>query len=287
MAYTDDASSVPTLAEMIDAKYVPEIFSKNVIMHTKSNLVVAGRVNTDYRKELRVGYIAHIPLVSEITEGPVVPGSAPTAITALGSATSITVDQWRRAVAEEHDMQEIQDAVGYLEKAAESCAYVIAKKVDTDLGALFPTLGGSVYGSAGQTLSDDILLALMEYLDEGDVPEDDRCIILDPSSKVDLLKIDKFVRNDYVREPVTPTGKFGQIYNMGVFITNNLTAASPGHYGVMMHRDALGLVIQENPRSQRIPIPQEFRTLYMVDVLYGVAALRTTFGRPFYTRYGV
>ncbi len=284
MAYDEDVGSVPTLAESITAKYVPEIFSKNVIMHTKSNLVIASRVNTDYRKELRVGYKAHIPLMSEVTDADVVPGTAPTPINILGSPTSIEVTEWKVAAVEEHDMQEIEDAVGYLDKAAQSCAYRIAKRVDTALGALFAALGSSVYGSDGQTLTDDIILALMEYLDEGDVPEDDRCIILDPSSKVDLLKIDKFVRNDYVREPVVPTGKFGQIYNMSVFITNNLAEASTGHYGVMMHRDALGLVIQENPRSQRIHIPQEFRTLYTVDVIYGVGSLRDTFGRPFYTR---
>jgi hypothetical protein len=285
MAYTADVSSVPTLAELITGTYVPEIFSKNVIMHTKSNLVVADHVNTDYRKELKVGYTAHIPLMSEVTDADVVPGTAPTPINIVGSPTSITVDQWRVAAVEEHDMAEIQDAVGYLDKAAQSCAYRIAKRVDTALGALFSTCGGSVYGSDGQTLSDDIILALMEYLDEGDVPEDDRCIILDPSSKVDLLKIDKFVRNDYVREPAVPTGKFGNIYNMGVFITNNLTAVGgTGNYAIMMHKDCLGLVIQENPRSQRVVIPQEFRTLYMVDVIYGVGVLRSTFGRPFYTR---
>lgn len=287
MAYTGDSSAVPTVAEMITAKYIPEIFSKNVIMATQSNLVIADKVNTEYRKELKFGSVVHIPLMSEVTEAEVVPGSVGTAINILGSPTSITVDQWRRAIVEEHDMQDIQEPIGYLEKAAQSCAYVIAKRVDTALGALFYNLGGyttSAYGSDGQTLTDDILLNRMEYLDEGDVPEDDRCIIVDPSSKVDLLKIDKFVRNDYVRDGVIPTGKFGAIYNMNVLITNNLADASTGHYGVMMHRDALGLVIQENPRSQRIPIPQEFRTIYQVDVIYGLAELRDTFGAPFYTR---
>jgi len=284
MAYTADTARQPDVAEMIAGKYIPEIFSKNVVMHTKSNLVVADRVNVEYRKELRKGYKVHIPLMSEVTEDEVVPGSVGTAINIVGIPTSITVDQWRRAIVEEHDMQDIQDAVGYLEKAAQSCAYVIAKKGDTALGALFSTLGGSVYGSDTQDLTDDILLACMEYLDEGDVPEDDRCIIVNPSSKVDLLKIDKFVRNDYVREPVVPTGKFGQIYNMSVLITNNLTTGGTGDYAVMMHRDAIALVMQESPRSQRIPIPQEFRTIYQVDVLYGLGVLRATFGKAFYTR---
>ena len=153
------------------------------------------------------------------------------------------------------------------------------------MGALFSALySGSTYGADGQTLTDDIILTLMENLDEGDVPEDDRVIICDPSSKVDLLSIDKFVRNDYVRGGPIETGQFGNIYNMKVKITNNLTAATTGNYGVMMHRDALGCVIQKEPYSQRIPMPWEHQTVYQVKVIYGVAELRDTFGRSFYTR---
>ncbi len=254
-------------------------------MHTESNLVVASRVNTSYRDDLRMGYKVSIPVMSEVTDAEVTPGTEPTPSDAAGTPVSITVDQWREATVEISDMSSIEDPIGYLEIAAKSCAYRISKRVDTKLGSLFSALASSsVYGADGQTLTDDIILELMQTLDEADVPEDDRSIILDPSSKVDLLKIDKFVRNDYVREPVTPTGKFGNIYNMGVFITNNLTAATTGNYGVMMHRDALGLAIQSTPRSRLVPIPQEFRTLAIVDVIFGVGELRDTFGKSFYTR---
>ena len=283
MAY--NTGTVPTLAELISAAFIPQKFSKDVIFHTVSNLVVASRVNIDYRSDLRNGYKVTIPVMSEVTDSAVTPGTVPTAISTLGSVVEITVDQWRVAPVEISDMANIEDHAGYLEKAAKSCAYRIGKRVDTSLGALFQYLANDVVeGSDGQILTDDIILSLMDYLDEGDVPEDDRCIILDPSSKVDLLKIDKFVRNDYVRQPVVPTGQFGNIYNMGVFITNNLTDAGTGNYGVMMHRDALGLVIQNNPRTQAIHIAQEFRTLLLVDVIYGVGELRDTFGKSFYTR---
>lgn len=258
-------------------------------MHTKSNLVVASRVNTTYRNNLRDGYKVTIPVMTEATDAAVTPGTKPTPVDIAGNTPiEITVDQWRVSAVEISDMAKIEDHVGYLELAAKSCAYRITKRVDTTLGALFSSLGSystSAYGADGQTMTDDIILYCMQYLDEGDVPEDDRCIIIDPSDKVDLLKIDKFVRNDYVRDPVVPTGRFGNIYNMGVYVTNNLTAVSSGtgNYGVMMHRDALGLVIQANPRAQLIPIREEFTTLAMVDIIFGVGELRNTFGIPFYT----
>ena len=275
----------PTLAELITAKFVPDIFSKNVQMHTKSNLVVAGAVNKQYRDDLKKGRLVNIPFINEVTDSEVTPGTVPTPVDAAGTPVTITVDQWREATVEISDMADIEDVVGYMEEAAKSCAYRIAKRIDTKLGSLFSTLAASsVQGTDVQTLTDDIVMALMEYLDTGDVPEDERVIIGDPTSKGDLLGIDKFIRNDYVRNPVVATGKFGDIYNMRVLITNNLTAATTGNYGVMMHRDALGLVTQREPRSQLVRMPGQFRQLFIVDVIFGAGEIRDTFGKSFYTR---
>lgn len=283
MAY--NTGTVPTLAEEITGNFIAPVYSKNVLMHVMSNLVVASAVNTEYRSDLRFGNMVYIPVMSEVTTAEVTPGTESTAINAVGTPVSITVNKWRVAAIEESEMMNIEDHVGYLEKAAQSCGYAIAKDVDTALGALFSTLGGSsVYGADGQTLTDDIVLALMEYLDAGDVPQDDRCLIADPSSKGDLLRIDKFVRNDYVRQPVVATGQFGTIYNMKVLITNNLTATTTGNYGAMLHKDALGLVLQKDPYTQRIPMPWVHKTKYQTKVIYGVGELRDTFGRAFYTR---
>jgi hypothetical protein len=285
MAY--NAGTIPTLAEEITGDFIAPVYSKNVLMHVMSNLVVANAVNTDYRADLKYGNMVYIPVLSEVTTAEVTPGTESTAINAVDTPVSITVNKWRVAAIEESEMMNIEDHVGYLEKAAQSCGYAIAKDIDTTLGAEFDTLGGystSGYGSDGQTLTDDIILALMEYLDEGDVPQDDRSLICDPSSKADLLAIDKFIRNDYVRQPVVATGQFGMIYNTKVLITNNLTTATTGHYGCMLHRDALGLVVQKDPYSQKIPMPWVHKTKYQTKVIYGVGELRDTFGIPFFTR---
>jgi hypothetical protein len=287
MAFGDGTD--PTLTELIARYWVPTVFSKNVITHTQSKLVVANSVNTEYRSELRYGATVDIPVTTEPTAAAVVAGTAITVSDVSTTGNTLTVNKWYGTAIEISEVAQVQDWVGYLEKSAISCSYSVAKRVDTDLGALFSSLGGystSAYGSDGQELTDDIILVLMQTLDQNDVPEDDRSIICDPSSKSDLLKIDKFVRNDYVRNPVVPTGQFGAVYNMAVKITNNLTAVSSGtgNYGCMLHRDALGLVMQKDPYSQMIPQPLTHRTVFQVKVLYGVGELRDTFGIPFFTR---
>lgn len=285
MAYNDTGD--PTQAELITAKFIPEIYSKNVIMHTMSNLVVANCVNTEYQKEMQYGSVVNIPVFSEVTTAEVSVGTEATAIDAASaSPASITVDRWRVAKVDESEIANIQNYADYLEGAAKSCGYAIAKDIDTNLGSLFSALNSSsVQGSDGQTLTDDIILALLEVLDEADVPDKPRYLIGDPSSKVDVLKIDKFVRNDYIRgsAPIM-TGQFGEIYGMPFLITNNLTAATTGNYGVMMHRDAIGMVIQANPYAQKIPMPWLHKTIYQVKVLYGADEIRDSFGKSFYTR---
>jgi hypothetical protein len=242
----------PTLAELITAAFVPQVYSKDVIMHTKSNLVIGNVVNTSFRDDLKYGHTVYIPVMSEVTTNEVTPGTEPTAQDAAsGTPASITVNKWREASVEISEMSSLQSYADYLNKATESTAYAISKYVDGQLGALFSTLSSSsVYGADGQTMTDDILLAIIEGLDEADVPDEQRAVIGDPSTRVDMLKIDKFIRTDYVRESSVPTGKIGMIYNMPVHITNNLTAATTGNYGAVLHRDALALVLQSNPKTR-------------------------------------
>lgn len=285
----DTSNTSPTYTELSSGMFIPVLYSTQVIQHVMSNLVAASLVNIRYASDLRFGHTVNIPVMSEVTATEVTPGTDHAVVNAVSaSPKTITVDQWYAAQIETSDYNDIQNRPDYLAEAAKSCGYAVAKVIDSFVCTFFDDLAsmsGTGYGSDGQTLTDDIVLALMQYLDAGDVPDDgQRCLIGDASSKVDLLKIDKFIRNDYVRNPVVATGKFGEIYNMGFFTTQNLTDSTTGHFGVMMHRDAIGLVVQRNPRSVRFELPEQFVTRYRTDAIYGAGQLRNTFGKAFYTR---
>ena len=279
-----NTGSVPTLAELITAKFIPEIFSGDVITTVQSNLVCAGLFNTSYKKDLRKGYKVSIPFTGAATATEVTPGTEPTSQDLKGTAGSITVDKWYQSSAEISDLMEIEELADYLKAASEECAYSILKQVDTDIGSDFSTLNSSSReGADGQTFTDEIFKNLVEALDEADVPAE-RFLIGDPSTKRDMLDIDKFMRVDYVRTPVVPTGMFGELYGAKVYITNNLTVASTGHYGVYAHKDAIGVVIQMNPRSRIYDMGYKFLTKIICDCAWGAVELRETFGKAFFTR---
>ncbi len=283
MAY--DGGSDPTLAELITRKFVPEIFSKDALMHTKSRLVCVGAFNHDYQKDLTMGYKASIPVFTEGTATEVTSGTEAVASDLAGTAVSVTVDNWYYSAAEISHMGKKEQAADYMAGAAKSCGYTIAKKIDTTVGVLFSTLASStVYGADAQTFTDEIFRALVEALDILDVPDEERVLIGDPSTKRDMLDIDKFISTDYGKGGVIATGEVGTLYSAKVLITNNLTAATTGNYGVYAHKDAIGIVVQQNPKSNIYPMGWKFITKIVEDSFWGVDVIRTTFGKSFYTR---
>jgi len=278
-----------------DDQFIPEVWSSKVIDHVRENLVSVNVVNTSWKTELAMGDKLYIPTMIVITGGDVdvtintVTNATTTVTDYTGDEATITIDTWWEIPVIIDDSVKAQTQVGnLLETAASNAAFGLAKKIDTDVNTLFSYLGGysgtTVYGSDGQTFTDDIMIALMEYLDENDVPRADRSLVFDPSSIADIYKIDKFVRLDYQKVSVVTTGNIGQIYGVPVYVTNNLLTYGIGSYGCLLHKDAIGLVIQDGPTVEKWRHHAAHADVVNVSALFGSDVLRATFGRPFYTR---
>lgn len=283
MAY--NGGSDPTLAELISRFFVPDIFSTDVIMTAKSNLVCADSFRNKYTNGLYRGRLINIPVMTAGSATEVTPGTEPTAGDVSTTGVTVTVDKWYESSAHISDMAQVEELADYLKAAAEECGYAISKTIDLDVSSLFSTLASSsVYGADGQTFTDGIFTALTETLDESDVPNENRSLIGDPSMKADMFGIDKFVRMDYINGMPTTNGKFGMLYGAAVKITNNLTASTTGNYGVLAHQDAIGVAIQQTPRVRFFDQGYKFLNLIICDAFWGADEIRDTFGKAFYTR---
>ena len=162
---TDETS--PTLAQLIAADFVPEIYSKNVQMALERKLVIVPLVDHSFQAELTLGTKIWIPVMDNASAGDVSPGTEISG-TDLANATSkyIVVNEWQEATAEISEMSAIQVKAPYLAKAAIKCANAVAKAMDYSVAEIFEDFqSGDVYGSDGQTLNDPIILYCMETLD--------------------------------------------------------------------------------------------------------------------------
>jgi hypothetical protein len=173
-----------------------------------------------------------------------------------------------------------------LDIAASNAAYALDKAIDTTVNTLFASLTNTWAGNDGQTFSDDILINLMEGLDEADVPRTDRALIVDPSCVADVYKIDKFMSYDYSKTVFTTDAYIGKVntYNLPLFVTNNLYGSSTGAYGALLHRDAIGVVIQSEPKVEKWREPTIHSDVVNISCIYGADVVRSTFGAYFYTR---
>jgi hypothetical protein len=280
------SARTPTTA---DTNYfVPKIYSNRVIDAAKSELVAWDAIDSSWRSNLAKGNILYIPKVNIVTATEVVVGTKGTAKNPLNTTgVALTIDQWYEAPVDIDYMTLKQTQADVEGIASKEAAYGIQKVMDTSVCALFSSFqSGSVYGTDGQQLTDDILLEIKETLDEADVPMDnDRSLILDPSGLVDLLKIDKFIAAQYVNIGAVKNGSIGKspIYGCTVRVTNNLAAATTGAYGCMLHKKAIAAAAQiDNAWTKEFEELHQRR--YSAEALWGVIEAQDTFGFAFYTR---
>jgi len=268
------------------AGFIPEIWSSKVLDAVHNRLVCVPLVDSSWADELVKGDTLNVGLTNTVTATEVTVGTEGTISDfASGAMKSIVVNQWYEALAVIDTMTRKQSQAALMAEAQNETGYAVAKQMDTSVNVLFSALSSaSRLGTDGSAITDDVLIAAVEKLDENDVPEEDRAWIFDPSAKADMLKIDKFIRVDYVRTPVVPNGKFGEIYNAPVYTTNNLTAASTGAYGCYLHKKAIAFIGQENLKVTHVPQPLKHQETVMTESLWGVLEMRDTFGVAIFTR---
>ena len=268
--------------------FIPKEYSRNVLMALKSKLVVVPTVNHSYESEIQMGNILYIPQSQVITATEVTAGTEGVIKDPTTTGKTLTIDKWFEAPAVVDYMSRRQSHVDPVAVSEVESAYAIAKKIDSTLCDLFSELnGGTVRGSDGSKWTDDILIAAVEEVDEADIPEENRAWIGDPSTRADIMGIDKFVKADYFAGDAIPTGQFRKnIYGAPLYITNNLTAVSSGtgSYGVYKHRDALAIAIQENMDVDRVEQPLKHQITINTTALWGVAEIRDLGGVAIYTR---
>ena len=166
----------------------------------------------------------------------------------------------------------------------------IARQVDTDLLAEYANFTNTDVGTYGVDITDPVILAAAEAIDLANAPLEDRYLIVYPTQKTALLKIDKFVRADYVgqyqdqtmvRKGPNSRYMWGDIYGMPVYYTKQVPqdAATPTQtHNIMFHKEAIALAMQQAPRTQSEYVIEYLSNVVAVDTIYGVKTIRATFG---------
>ncbi len=254
--------------------------SKDVQMFVESNLVAGGLVDRSYENDARQGgNVIQVPTFAEISANAVNTAADMTLYDTVQSKKLINLNVAYDIGVAIDDINQMQTNPKYWTRIRDACAYGLIKAIDTTTTGYINAFSQSV-GTEGSALTEDVILQAYEYLNAAGAPSTDRCWIFDPESITDLMKLDMFVKMDYVGDPVWKTGFTGrQILGSPVYITTNLEAINTSYHGATyMHKEALALVVQIPPTFEVWRWELRHSDAISGLVLYGVEEMRDTFG---------
>ena len=302
------------------ATFVPEIWSDEIIAAYELSLKLAPLVKK-LPFEGKKGDKIHVP---SPVRGDANAKAADTAVTIIANTEGdLEIDinrhfEYSRLV---EDIVEVQALSSLRRFYTDDAGYALAKRVDTDLhscGTGFGNGGAIVFSDAvaetdyqhtgcffndngtttqytddtmvaGDVFTDAFFRDMIQKLDDNNVPMENRYLVIPPSSRNEIMGIDRYVSSDFVNGRGVNSGLIGSLYGVDVYVSSNcatIEAAADNaadtsidtRAAILAHRDAIVLVEQMSVRSQ-VQYKQEYLSnLYTADCLYGVQVYRPEAG---------
>lgn len=262
----------------------PNIWSKEVLMFLKKNLVLVPLVK-HYDADVKgSGKTLEIPNVSAISANLKQQNTVVTLNYNTETKTTINLDQHYESSFIVEDLVQTQSAYNLRSDYTQAAAYAISEKMDGILAnAMTSSFTG--YGAYGTALNDNLILTVNRYLSENSAPRSNRYIVVHPKGEAELLAIDKYVRYDALGiggdKNSIKNGKIGEIYGAEVFMSQNLVfldTATDEYNSLFFHQEAFAVAIQQEPRTQAQYKQEYLGWLVTVDVLFGLKELRSGLG---------
>lgn len=292
-------------------KFIPEIWSDEVVAAYKKNLVLANLVNKMSMRGKK-GDTLHIP---KPTRGTATAKAANTTVTIQADTETevlVSIDKHFEYSRFIEDIVEVQALASLRRFYTDDAGYALAKKVDDELFQLGQTFGNGtndwthsnsyyIDSSTGLTayaedtvvpadvFTDAGFRALIKLMDDADTPMDGRFFAIPPSLRAAIMGIDRYNSSDFVDGRGVQNGQIGTLYGIDIYVTSNSpiietdaqnTASGGGDIkaAILAHRDTMVLAEQLGVRSQ-VQYKQEYlSTLYTADTLFGIKTVRPETG---------
>ena len=295
-------------------KFIPELWSNEVVAAYKANLVLANLVTT-MNHNGKKGDTIHIPTPTRGSASSKTTRQQVTLIAATDSEISITISnhyEYSRLI---EDLLDKQGLASMRQFYTDDAGYALATQVDGDLWLQSYLLqggsanavssgttidfgtAGTVIGSDGSTafnagtdnavaIADAGLRKVIQTLDDQDVPMSDRFLVIPPVEKKNLTGIARFTEQAFTGEigggNTIRNGLVGDLYGIPVYVSTNSPTDTEGSVDarlcLLMHKSALAMVEQMGVRTQT-QYKQEFLgDLFTADTIYGTGELRNDAG---------
>src|SRR6185369_11104556 len=185
--------------------FLPTLWSMETLRATENALVAAGLVKRYDALVRSRGQAITIPNISNLSANAKVANADVTTQTVTETATTLNVNKWYESSFAIEDMVAVQSNYDLRSEYSEKAGYAIAKQVDSDVLGLYTGLTTTDVGTYGVDIGDATLVSATLVLNQGDLPMENRAFIVHPNQLAAIMKIDKFVKADYLGNYNEPT----------------------------------------------------------------------------------
>lgn len=262
-------------------------WAKELAENRLNNLVFWPLVDSRYSGEISAyGDILKIPFLGELSawDGTnYVPGTEVDVESLNATTVDLIIDQYPRRAVGITDALKAQGKYELRQPAERRLAYFLDTAKDTAvynaLVAGATTTPVSATGTSGTLAFADIVDAAAA-LDEGNVPQENRYLVVNGRGLSDLRKVAEFSLYDHTGKTALVEGQkgiVGHIYGMPVYVTEVIGANSdstPAYDFVMFHKSALVCASQNVPRTEFYRDALKGQDDIIASELFGVKMLR-------------
>jgi hypothetical protein len=291
------------------------LWSDDIIAAYKSNLIVANLV-TKIAHVGKKGDTIHIPKPTRGSASVKTAASEVTLITESASEISLSINKHYEYSRLIDDILNVQAIESYRAMYTDDAGYALSTQVDNLLIKELEGLNGGTVQAAGSetwtkaviggdgstlyvdsttgnstTLTDAGIRRMIQQLDDADVPQTERNLIIPPVERNTLMGLARFTEQAFVGEAgpgnTIRTGMIGDVYGIKVFVTSNAftqpsaDVSTIHRVGALLHKDALVHIEQQAVRSQTDYMQQYLATLFTADTIFGIGELRDDAGVAF------
>ena len=291
MAFPTNTPSTPSLS----GTFIPQIWSTKLVTKFYANTVYNEIANTDYQGEItKHGDEVKIRTRPDITIQDYVKGSDLTYENPEAPVVNLLIDQGHYFAFNLYDVDRIQSDLNLMNEWANDGSEQMKQRIDTNiLGSIYADAAAENAGASAGAKSGDIDLGtsgspltlnksniidqLVDFgtvLDEQNMPEDGRYIVLPPKAcariKTSELK-DASLTGD--GKSTLRNGKVGMIDRFTIYSSNNMSVDS-GKYDIIFgHKSALTFAAQIT-EMETLKNPADFGDLARSLMVYGFKVIK-------------
>lgn len=228
--------------------FIPELWTNEVKRRRYETFIMKSAI-TMFPTMANRGDVLHVPEIGRLAVNDKVYNTPVTLQARTETEYTITVDKYKETSFMIEDIAVAQTSFPLRKEYVNEAGEALARDMDNSIFAERATIQGwagndggtpnahvvfvSSDGTSGGTplsMNRAGLLAGIELLDEANVPDENRVLIVSPSQHLDLLTIEQFISADYVNNRPTVSGMVGQLYGIPVLKTNAIVVNSATGY---------------------------------------------------------